>query len=202
MAVNGAWQQIGAPQQVRLRTAKGRSRSVTVRNASVLLRAVQIDAEEPASVSAGTVRTILIQADVARDGHTGVHGVVHSEDPDDDRLDQIHIAAWPGNDHPASAPTVRYRVSRRGDDVITEAEPGAPVLLPSRVIPEIARIASAAETILAEPVTLEWTWNGGQVVVTGAGPISTPLPWGIFRNPRNRTTVGAAPTPGRSFSSR
>ena len=180
-AIDTAWQQIGTPQQVRLRTAEGQSHSVTVRTASALLRAAQRAAQESVAASATTIRAVLIQADGAAGGR-GAHGVVHSEDADEDRLDQIHITAWPGSDHTPSSPAVRYRVSRRGDAVITEAEPHAPVLLPSTVISELARIARAAETTLAEPVTLEWAWDDVQVVVTGAGPIITPLPWGIFRD--------------------
>ena len=112
-------------------------------------------------------------------------GRVFSEDPHEDRVDEVHIEAWAGEraggdgaEKPGAV--VRYRRVRSGGTVSLEGVP-AGLRLSSADVARLIDLVVAAETVLEQPVELGWALADGQIAITAAGPIATPLPWGIER---------------------
>lgn len=109
-----------------------------------------------------------------------VRGRVFSEDPREDRVDEVEIEVWQGNGASAAEAVVRYRRERSGGAVALEGVE-AGLRLTSAEVERLIELVLDAEAVVEQPVELTWTLAAGQFAITDAGPIETPLPWGIER---------------------
>ncbi len=116
------------------------------------------------------------------DSSPSVRGRVFSEDPREDRVGEveIEIEAWAEGKASDTGSIVRYRRARRGGTVSLEGV-SAGLRLTSAEVERLIDLVLAAETVLEQPVELAWALADGQFAITDAGPIETPLPWGIER---------------------
>ena len=114
------------------------------------------------------------------DSSPSVRGRVFSEDPREDRVGEVEIEAWAEGKASDTGSIVRYRRARRGGTVSLEGV-SAGLRLTSAEVERLIDLVLAAETVLEQPVELAWTLADGRFAITDAGPIETPLPWGIER---------------------
>lgn len=203
-AIERAWRAIGCPTWVTIRSgavgaaaasqpfAPPPSARRRIASATELLDAVHAAARfssmtpgsttpgsaTPGSAEDGGSVTVLVQsAPVAR-----VRGSAYSEDPREDRVEHLHIDAWTGDAASPGSPAVHYRLARAGGRIATRAEPEAHLVLSTVTLREIFSVLRQAEGVLADAIALEWAWGDGGVWITHAGPITSPLPWGVHRD--------------------
>jgi pyruvate,water dikinase len=127
-------------------------------------------------------------AAVRRPGAVVARGVAYSEDPREERVEELHIYVWAGK-VVAGVPSTRYRMLREtvGDEgavagaVTVERDAGAAVVLSSAGLRSVVGTLRAAEAVLEEAIALAWVWDGADVVVVGVEPLDAPLPWAIYR---------------------
>ena len=179
----GAWAALGAPSRVLVRSrpadapagpdtqpAPGTRIPTAAAFAATIADAAVLDAP------------LLVLADHPHE----VRGVAYSEDPREDRSDEIHIDAWAATT-PTGAP-VRYRRPRQtgpdapdantarhanneGGHWHTTIGEGAFPVLPSPALASIARALRTAERVLGDAIALEWRWSSDHgLTIVGVEP--------------------------------
>ena len=201
-----AWRAIGSPSEVTIRvdaTASG-SRSepdlplpsvqAHLRDAGTLLHhlhaALAQFAERPNGPDNGAPAESGDGALVVQRAATAwVRGIAYSEDPRQDRVEEFHVDAWSGgaplrrSGPSAVGPATHYRLARDGERIVTKAEPAVDVALPTSVLLDLIAVLERAEVALGEAITLGWMWAEDGLRIVDVGPIMTPLPWAIDREP-------------------
>ena len=205
-SLEAAWRAIGSPPEVTIRvdaTANG-SRSdpdlplpsvqAHLQDAGTLLHhlhaALAQFAERPTGPDNGAPAesgngALLVQ----RAATAWVRGIAYSEDPRQDRVEEFHVDAWSGgaplrsSGHSAVGPAAHYRLARDGERIVTEAESGADVALPTSVLLDVIAVLERAEVALGEAITLGWMWTDDGLWTVDVDALTAPLPWAIDRDP-------------------
>ena len=200
----GAWAALGAPSRVLVRSGPADAPAgpntppapeTRIRTAAAFAAAVA-DAAVPDA-------PLLVLADHPHE----VRGVAYSEDPREDRSDEIHIDAWASTTPTGAA--VRYRRPRQtgpdgpapndGDRWHTTIGQGAFPVLPSHALASIERALRTAERVLGDAIALEWRWSSANgltsaslastsltstgLTIVGVEPQRAPMPWAVYREP-------------------